>query len=147
MPVPCVAVLALLAGPLLAAGAPATFAEQAYASSARTCVAQAGSLADVVKEQNAKNKVVVYSKSYCPYCAQVKGLFNKLNVDYKLFELDQIADGQDVQNALHDVTSRRTVPQVFVDGKFIGGCDDTTGMYQSGELKTLLETAGVSAVF
>ena len=77
----------------------------------------------MVREQNAKNKVVVYSKSYCPYCAQVgpcrplgastlqellwtpkkvaqglkqmrrvqvKGLFNKLNVDYKLFELDQI---------------------------------------------------------
>ena len=52
-------------------GNPPTRACGAAAGSARTCVAQAGSLADVVREQNAKNKVVVYSKSYCPYCAQV----------------------------------------------------------------------------
>ena len=43
------------------------------------------------------------------------------------------ADGQDVQDALNDVTSRRTVPQVFVSGKFIGGCD--------GELAACLHCA------
>ncbi len=93
--------LALLALPLLAAGDPATFAEAADPSSAplpacssalaalgphgapaergcarapgsaKTCTTQASSLADTVRGQNAKHKVVVYSKSYCPYCAQV----------------------------------------------------------------------------
>ncbi|CAL8460645.1 g175 [Coccomyxa elongata] len=115
---------------------------------ARTCasdITTASSLVDKVKEQNGKEKVVVYSKSYCPYCARVKGLFKELNVDFKLFELDQMADGQEVQDALYDVSGSRTVPQVFVNGAYIGGADDTHTKYRSGELKKIFGEAGVTA--
>ena len=56
-------------------------------------------------------------------CAEVKGLFQKLNVDAKVIELDSLADGQQVQEALSGIVGRRTVPQVFVGGVHVGGCD------------------------
>ncbi|KAK9908985.1 hypothetical protein WJX75_005590 [Coccomyxa subellipsoidea] len=115
---------------------------------ARTCASEittASSLVDKVKEQNGKSKVVVYSKTYCPYCARVRGLFKELNVDAKFFELDEMADGQDVQDALYDLSGSRTVPQVFVEGTYIGGADDTHSKYRSGELKKIFSDAGVSA--
>lgn len=65
----------------------------------------------------------VYSKTYCPYCSQVKSLFTKLNIPAKVVELDQLEDGDDVQSALQEVSGMRTVPQVFVGGKLVGGCD------------------------
>lgn len=69
LPPPCPPAVCL-SGRLSAA--PACSARVAAAAgSAKTCVSQASNIADVVREQNAKNKVVVYSKSYCPYCAQV----------------------------------------------------------------------------
>ncbi|EIE25397.1 hypothetical protein COCSUDRAFT_61616 [Coccomyxa subellipsoidea C-169] len=76
---------------------------------------------------------------------QVRGLFKELNVDAKFFELDEMADGQDVQDALYDVSGSRTVPQVFVGGTYIGGADDTHSKYRSGELKKIFSDAGVSA--
>ena len=48
------------------------------------------SMVDMIKEKNAENPVMVYSKSYCPFCASVKGLFDDLEVQYKVVELDQI---------------------------------------------------------
>ncbi|KAK2076048.1 hypothetical protein QBZ16_001384 [Prototheca wickerhamii] len=77
-------------------------------------------------------------------CAEVKGLFQKLNVDAKVIELDSLADGQQVQEALSGIVGRRTVPQVFVGGVHVGGCDDTMDAYDSGRLKQLLKDAGVT---
>lgn len=64
-------------------------------------------------------------------CAEVKGLFQKLNVDAKVIELDNLADGQQVQDALSGIVGRRTVPQVFVGGVHVGGCDGTLGCYKN----------------
>lgn len=107
-----------------------------------------GSDADLVamiNGKNAENKVMVYSKTYCPYCTEVKGLFEKMGVSAKVVELDELADGGAVQDALGTVTGRRTVPQVFVGGQHVGGCDDTIAAMSSGKLKELLESAGVQA--
>ena len=54
---------------------------------------------------------------------KVKGLFKRLNVDAKVVELDTIVEGEEIQGALRDITGRRTVPQVFVGGDFLGGAD------------------------
>jgi len=103
------------------------------------------SLAEMVKEKNEQNPVIVYSKSWCPYCARVKALFQKLEVDAKIVELDEVVEGDDVQAALYEITGRRTVPQVFVAGEFIGGADDTLGLHQAGELKGLFDKAGIKS--
>ncbi|KAI3432589.1 hypothetical protein D9Q98_004137 [Chlorella vulgaris] len=103
-----------------------------------------GDYVSMVNEKNSVNAVTVYSKTYCPYCAEVKSLFKKIGVEAKVLELDNIADGSSVQEALAQITGQRTVPQVFVGGQHVGGCDDTVAAYQGGKLKTLLEQAGVT---
>lgn len=55
-----------------------------------------------------------------------------------MVELDERVDGRDIQDALNEIIGRRTVPQVFVNGKYIGGSDDTVAAYESGELAKLL---------
>eukprot|EP00252_Welwitschia_mirabilis_P018124 TRINITY_DN4032_c0_g1_i1.p1 TRINITY_DN4032_c0_g1~~TRINITY_DN4032_c0_g1_i1.p1 ORF type:complete len:131 (-),score=23.95 TRINITY_DN4032_c0_g1_i1:175-567(-) len=84
------------------------------------------------------NKIVIFSKSYCPYCARAKSIFKELNVVPYVVELDMRDDGVEIQQALNSRVGRRTVPQVFIDGKHIGGSDDTTEAYENGQLATLL---------
>eukprot|EP00890_Picochlorum_soloecismus_P004977 jgi/Picsp_1/5480/NSC_02839-R1_glutaredoxin type i len=107
-------------------------------------VKASGGSADLVKSKNQENPVMVYSKTYCPYCSQVKSLFTKLNVPAKVVELDQLEDGDDVQSALQEVSGMRTVPQVFVGGKLVGGCDDTLAAYKSGSLGSMLSEVGLT---
>ena len=57
-------------------------------------------------------------------------------------ELDTRKDGQEIQNELYALTGRRTVPNVFVGNKSIGGGDDTVALKHSGQLLELLKKAG-----
>jgi glutaredoxin-related protein len=70
------------------------------------------------------------------------------SADVFLWELDapgtDAAEGAAVQDALLEVTGGRSVPRVFVGGKFIGGGDDTAAKAASGELLALLKAAGVA---
>ncbi|KAF8011080.1 hypothetical protein BT93_J1636 [Corymbia citriodora subsp. variegata] len=79
--------------------------------------------------QNAiySNKIAIFSKSYCPYCLRAKRHGNY--------------DGARIQNVLLDLTGRRTVPQVFVNGKHIGGSDDLSTAVRSGQLQKLLASS------
>ncbi|KAK3033043.1 hypothetical protein RJ639_035669 [Escallonia herrerae] len=54
-------------------------------------------------------------------------------------------DGSDLQSALAELSGQRTVPNVFIGGKHIGGCDKTTAMYKAGQLVPLLTEAGAIA--
>ncbi|KAG2405128.1 Glutaredoxin protein [Vigna angularis] len=100
------------------------------------------------KEIVSSNPVVVFSKTYCSFCVRVKQLFASLGVTYKLLELDVelvghvAADGADIQAALLEWTGQRTVPNVFIGGKHIGGCDNTTDLHNQGKLVPLLTSAG-----
>lgn len=85
------------------------------------------------------------SKSSCPFCVRVKQLLTQLKATYKVVELDQESDGSEVQSALAEWTGQRTVPNVFIGGKHIGGCDDTVGMHSGGKLVPLLTEAGALA--
>ncbi|GBF91717.1 glutaredoxin-C4 [Raphidocelis subcapitata] len=107
-------------------------------------VRAATTLADSIRKTVADNKVVVYSKTTCPYCTRVKGLLAELKVPALVIELDQTADGPDVQASMMDVVGRRSVPQVFIGGNHVGGCDDTVAAYEAGKLKDLLGTVGFS---
>eukprot|EP00593_Proboscia_inermis_P013916 CAMPEP_0171305350 /NCGR_PEP_ID=MMETSP0816-20121228/15177_1 /TAXON_ID=420281 /ORGANISM="Proboscia inermis, Strain CCAP1064/1" /LENGTH=100 /DNA_ID=CAMNT_0011786111 /DNA_START=45 /DNA_END=347 /DNA_ORIENTATION=- len=85
------------------------------------------------------NEVVIFSKSYCPYCNQTKDLFTSKypNVQTKIIEMNgktEISDGSSMQQYLATRTGQRTVPNVFVKGKHIGGNDDTQRAHASGSL-------------
>ena len=83
--------------------------------------------------------MVVYSKSWCPFCQRTKGLFDSLGVEYTAVELDQLDDGPAIQDALLGLTQQRTVPNVFVGGEPLGGNDDTMRAAASGKLQEMLK--------
>ncbi|KAJ1389858.1 Thioredoxin-like superfamily [Sesbania bispinosa] len=93
--------------------------------------------------QNAiySNKITIFSKSYCPYCLRAKRVFAELNEKPFVVELDLRDDGYQIQSVLLDLIGRRTVPQVFVNGKHIGGSDDLNAAVQSGQLQKLLNAS------
>lgn len=66
-------------------------------------------------------KAVVWSKYHCPYCDQAKALLNQKGIE---FEEKKIGDGYTKEELLEAVPTARTVPQIFIDGKLIGGFTD-----------------------
>ena len=86
----------------------------------------------------AAQPVVVYSKSWCPFCTQCKELLDAIEQPYTVVELDQRDDGEAVQAALLSLTQQRTVPSVFVSGEHLGGNDDTQAAARSGRLAEML---------
>ena len=87
--------------------------------------------------------VVVFSKTYCPYCTRVKEMLGEAGVkDLHVIELDQRADGDDVQEVLRRSTGARTVPRVFIGGKSVGGSADVAALVNSGQLQSKLKEAG-----
>ncbi|KAM3363065.1 monothiol glutaredoxin-S6 [Capsicum galapagoense] len=85
------------------------------------------------------NKIAIFSKSYCPYCKRAKRIFNELQEQPFVVELDLRDDGSRIQEVLLDLVGRSTVPQVFVNGKHIGGSDDLQNAVKSGHLQSLLK--------
>ena len=82
------------------------------------------------------NKVVMYSKDYCPYCARAKALLTERGVtDLDIIRIDQDPAQRDV---MIERTGRRTVPQIFIGGKHVGGCDELVALDRSGGLLPLL---------
>ncbi|XP_078263875.1 uncharacterized protein LOC144597932 isoform X2 [Rhinoraja longicauda] len=92
-----------------------------------------------IRNQVSKNCVVLFSKSYCPYCNKMKALFHGLGIGYKAIELDLRKDTEIMQNILEELTGARTVPRVFVNGKSIGGSKDTFTLHSKGKLLPLVE--------
>lgn len=97
---------------------------------------------ETVESKVSASPVVVYSKSYCPYCAKTKALLNKLDVQFDVIELDEVADGDDQQDALKAITGQSTVPNTFISGKSVGGNSDVQKLHKNGELLPLLQAAG-----
>eukprot|EP00005_Dracoamoeba_jomungandri_P005230 CAMPEP_0174261688 /NCGR_PEP_ID=MMETSP0439-20130205/11825_1 /TAXON_ID=0 /ORGANISM="Stereomyxa ramosa, Strain Chinc5" /LENGTH=98 /DNA_ID=CAMNT_0015346215 /DNA_START=9 /DNA_END=305 /DNA_ORIENTATION=+ len=84
------------------------------------------------------NKVMIFSKSYCPYCTACKSLFTNLSQPFHAVELDQESNGAEIQATLKEMTGQGTVPNVFISGKHIGGNSDCQEKAQSGDLQKLL---------
>lgn len=90
------------------------------------------------------NAVVVFSKSYCPFCRSTKRTLESLGAKYKPYELDQEADGSAVQDALEKLTGQRTVPNIFIGKEHIGGNSDLEARKKK-DLTKILTTAGAIA--
>mmetsp|Transcript_20508 Transcript_20508/g.30352 ORF Transcript_20508/g.30352 Transcript_20508/m.30352 type:complete len:104 (-) Transcript_20508:91-402(-) len=96
-----------------------------------------------VSEKINNTPVIVFSKTYCPYCTKAKNALNAINAHYEVIELDKVSNGSSIQSEVSRISGVRTVPQVFVGGKFIGGGDDTAKLHKSGELSRLVTAASV----
>nr|VDD28493.1 unnamed protein product [Brassica oleracea] len=97
------------------------------------------------KEIVSEYPVVVFSKTYCGYCQRVKQLLTQLGATFKVLELDEMSDGGEIQSALSEWTGQSTVPNVFIKGKHIGGCDRVVESNKQGKLVPLLTEAGAIA--
>lgn len=93
---------------------------------------------DFVKAEIGSADVVVFSKTYCPFCTATKNLMNDLDINAKVIELDEVDNGAAIQDALKSLTGQKTVPNVFIKGDHLGGNDVTQAAAKSGKLQKLL---------
>ncbi len=77
-------------------------------------------------------KVLIYSKNLCPYCVRAKEFFKQKNIQFQ--DIDLTGDFEKMDD-LKKKTGHMTMPQIFVDDKFVGGYTDLIAKVNSGELK------------
>lgn len=92
------------------------------------------SVRESVEAKIAETPVVVYSKSYCPYCTKTKALLKDLGASFEVVELDRVDDGDAQQEALEAITGQRTVPNTFIGGKTVGGNSDIQSLHKGQQL-------------
>jgi glutaredoxin 3 len=81
-------------------------------------------------------KVEIYTTNICPYCIRAKNLLNAKDVDF--IEHDLTGDDEGREALLKKSNGMRTVPQIFINGQHIGGCDNLYELEGKGELDRLL---------
>ncbi|MBF6558689.1 MAG: glutaredoxin 3 [Candidatus Binataceae bacterium] len=85
-------------------------------------------------------KVQVYSTAYCPFCTRAKALLKQKGVAFE--EID-VTDDDDLRERMVELSGgRRTVPEIFINGKIVGGYDELRALEARGELDRLLAEAG-----
>lgn len=81
-------------------------------------------------------KVEIYTSPWCGYCTRAKRLLDSKGVAYE--EIDIMAEPARRPEMIDRTGGRTSVPQVFIDGQHIGGCDDTHALDKAGKLNPLL---------
>lgn len=81
-------------------------------------------------------KIKIYTTDYCPFCRKAKELFKSLNVEFE--EIDITPNEDEMFRKLSAETGSHTVPQIFIDDKFVGGCDEVHTLHNSGKLEQML---------
>ena len=80
--------------------------------------------------------VTIYTKSWCPYCQKAKALLGSKQVAYEEIDVDNDPEGQAAMSKR--ANGRSSVPQIFINGTHVGGCDDLYALDEAGKLDTLL---------
>ena len=99
-----------------------------------------------IDEQVKAADVVLFMKGtktmpQCGFSSRVAGVLNYMGIDYT--DINVLAD-EDIRQGIKDYSDWPTIPQLYVKGEFVGGCDIITEMTLSGELDTMLEENGVA---
>ena len=99
-----------------------------------------------IKDTITANDVVLFMKGtkampQCGFSSRVAGVLNYMGVDFA--DINVLAD-DDIRQGIKDFSDWPTIPQLYVKGEFVGGCDIITEMTLSGELDTLFEENGVT---
>ena len=83
------------------------------------------------------SQVEIYTWSTCPYCSRAKDLLDRKKVDYVEYNLD----GDDAGRAkmIERTGGHRTLPQIYIQGKHVGGCDDLHALDAAGKLEPMLK--------
>lgn len=81
-------------------------------------------------------RIEIYTKAFCPYCSRAKALLESKQAEYE--EIDITMGGPKRPEMIERAGGRSTVPQIFIDGKHIGGSDDLAGLDRAGGLDPLL---------
>ena len=84
-------------------------------------------------------QVEMYTTGWCPYCSMARALLERKGVGYSEINLDE-APGRRAE-MIERANGGRTVPQIFIDGEHIGGCDDMVALDRAGKLDPKLGTA------
>ena len=84
-------------------------------------------------------RVEIYVKSTCGYCFRALRLLDSKGVDYDAYELTWGSPLR--EEMIQRANGRTTVPQIFIDGQHIGGCDDLYALDREGKLEQLLKAA------
>ena len=81
-------------------------------------------------------KVEIYTKMFCGFCIRAKRLLDIKKVPYQEYPVDM--GGEKKAEMVQRAGGRMTVPQIFVDGRHLGGCDELMALEQEGKLDELL---------
>lgn len=81
-------------------------------------------------------KIEVFTKFFCPYCSRAKALLERKGVEFQ--EIDLTMDRAGFDAMVERAGGARTVPQIFIDGKHVGGSDDLAALDARGALDPLL---------
>ena len=104
------------------------------------------SAADTIRDTITKSDVVLFMKGtkmmpQCGFSSKVAGVLNYMGVDFT--DVNVLADAE-VRQGIKEYSDWPTIPQLYVKGEFVGGCDIVTEMTLSGELDQLFEAKGVT---
>lgn len=101
---------------------------------------------DMIKKTVTENDVVLYMKGnpafpQCGFSSTVVQILDYIGADY---ESVNVLENPDIRQGIKDYNNWPTIPQVFVKGEFIGGCDIMREMFETGELRDLFVEKGVA---
>ncbi|MCK5715582.1 MAG: Grx4 family monothiol glutaredoxin [Nitrosomonadaceae bacterium] len=97
---------------------------------------------EIIKEQVTTNSVVLYMKGtpefpQCGFSAHAVKILNTCGID-NIFTVDVLSNPE-IRQGIKEYSNWPTIPQLYIKGKFVGGADIVTEMYQSGELQKLIQ--------
>ena len=101
---------------------------------------------DTIRDTVTRNDVVLFMKGtkmmpQCGFSSRVAGVLNYMGVDFT--DVNVLTDAE-IRQGIKDFSDWPTIPQLYVKGEFVGGCDIVTEMTLSGELDQLFEAKGVT---
>ena len=105
-------------------------------------------ITDRIQGEITENPVMLYMKGtamfpQCGFSARVVQILGHMNVAFKTAN---VLEDPELRDGIKQFSSWPTVPQLYVGGEFVGGCDIVTEMFQSGELETLIQEKGLAKV-
>ena len=103
-------------------------------------------ISQIIDNEVKSNNVVLFMKGtpefpMCGFSGRVVQILNHVGVPFKGIN---VLDSNELRQGIKSYANWPTIPQLYVKGEFIGGCDIITEMYQSGELKQMLTEKGIA---
>jgi glutaredoxin 3 len=85
------------------------------------------------------SKIEIYTWEFCPYCIRAKELLRRKGVEFTEYGID--GDEEARSRMAERASGRRSVPQIFIDGQHVGGCDDLYALERAGRLDPMLKAS------